>query len=97
MNDQELLKQYAELSLLEKQTIARRKALGEKLQLVLTKDLLKTEFGSFQLKQRSTFTYSSEVEKLEAEVKALKALEEAQGKAVLKSITQYVQYTAPKE
>ena len=92
-----LFEEYAALKLQEKQIGAKLKSLSQSLQPFLTDELTYTDKGSFQLKTRTSYAHSMEVEQLEKQVAKLKKEEINQGLAKVKTCTPYISYTAPKE
>lgn len=59
-------------------------------------EALVTEFGSFRLGQRKTYTYSPAVNELEANLKQVKKDEEASGLAEVKSWSRYLRFDKAK-
>lgn len=78
----EIIKEYAELKIEEKRVKARLEELAPdvKAEIVAAEvDKLPTSLGTFTIKKVKKWSYSETTKQLEADLKARKAMEEAEG------------------
>jgi len=88
--EKETFKQYASIKNQIKELTAEAKELEPELTAEITKagiDVVKTEFGTFSITKRKTWTYSGDVTELEDKVKIQKKEEEEKGVATFEEKT----------
>lgn len=84
----EILKEYSDVSAQIKKLTETKKELSEKIIVDMHKEELlnhDTLWGKFYLRSSPVYEYSTKVQKMEGDIKAIKKLEVDEGIAILKS------------